>query len=392
MKVALIHDWLVVNGGAEKVLEQILIQYPNADIFTLVDFLPEEERGWLNNAKVTTSFIQKLPFAKTKYRNYFPLFPIAIEQFDLSDYDLVISSSYSVAKGVITGPDQVHISYCHSPARYAWDLQAQYLKESAIERGLKSIIARYFLHKFRIWDVRTSNGVDEFIANSGFIKKRIYKCYRREALLVYPPVDVERFQVCKEKDDYYLAASRLVPYKRIDLIVEAFTHMPDKKLKVIGDGPDMSKIKNIAKNAPNIEILGYQSNEAMVTHMQKAKAFVFAAEEDFGIVPVEAQACGTPVIAYGKGGCLETVRNGVTGMHFQEQTSASIQAAVNRFETLSDNLNVEDIRANAERFSNTTFRKNIHSVVTRNSQMLSDHVEPFDSTMVSTSLLDKVQS
>ncbi|GLQ30280.1 glycosyltransferase family 4 protein [Litoribrevibacter albus] len=392
MKVAIIHDWLVVNGGAEKVLEQILIQYPNADIFTLVDFLPEHEREWLKDAKVTTSFIQRLPFAKNKYRNYFPLFPIAIEQFDLSEYELIISSSYSVAKGVITGPDQTHVSYCHSPARYAWDLQAQYLKESSMEQGIKSIIARYFLHKFRIWDVRTSNGVDEFIANSNFIRKRIYKCYRREAALVYPPVDVERFQVCEEKEDFYLAASRLVPYKRIDLIVEAFTNMPDRNLKVIGDGPDMNKIRAIAKGAANIEILGYQSNESMVSYMQKAKAFVFAAEEDFGIVPVEAQACGTPVIAYGKGGCLETVRNGITGLHFGEQKASSIELAVHQFEKISSDLNVENIRENAERFSNTTFRKNIHSVVTRNIQFLSSGASFANSNVGRISALEQVES
>ncbi len=363
IKVAIVHDWLVVNGGAEKVLEQLLAIYPDADIFSLVDFLPEENRAWLKGANVTTSFIQKLPFAKTQYRNYLPLFPIAIEQFDLSSYDLVISSSYSVAKGVITGPDQKHISYCHSPARYAWDLQFQYLKESNIERGLKSMLVRYFLHKFRIWDVRTSNGVDQFLANSEFIKKRIHKCYRREAKVVYPPVDIERFQLEADKDDYYFTASRLVPYKKIDLIAEAFTKMPEKKLKIIGDGPQMDKLKQIVENSDNIEILGYQSNEVMVQTMQKAKAFVFAAEEDFGIIPVEAQACGTPVIAYGKGGCLETVDDGVSGLHFYEQTSSSIVSAVKKFDDNSDNYTAENVRLNAERFSVSSFRQSISSIV-----------------------------
>ncbi|MCW8996475.1 MAG: glycosyltransferase, partial [Psychromonas sp.] len=301
MKVAIVHDWLVVNGGAEKVLKAVLELYPNADIYTLVDFLPKSARGWLKNNKVTTSFIQRLPFASSQYRNYLPLFPIAIEQFDLAGYELVISSSYAVAKGVITGPEQPHVCYCHSPARYAWDLQTEYLKESGIEKGFKSIIARYFLHKFRIWDVRTANGVDQFIANSEFIKKRIYKCYRRKALVIYPPVDIERFELCNEKEDFYLTASRLVPYKRIDLIAAAFVTMPDKKLKIIGSGPQMEKLQAITENAANIEVMGYQSDEVMVKEMQKAKAFVFAAEEDFGILPVEAQACGTPVIAFGKG-------------------------------------------------------------------------------------------
>lgn len=356
MKVAIVHDWLVVNGGAEKVLEEILAIYPNADVYTLIDFLPKADRGWLHNNKITTSFIQRLPFAESKFRNYLPLFPIAIEQFNLAGYDLVISSSYSVAKGVITGPDQIHVSYCHSPARYAWDLQAQYLKESGIEKGVKSIVARYFLHKFRVWDVRTANGVDKFIANSEFIKKRIYKCYRRTAQVIYPPVDVDRFQLCTEKEDFYLAASRLAPYKRIDLIAEAFVSMPDKKLKIIGSGPQIGKLQVIAKNAENIEIMGYQSNEVMVECMQKAKAFVFAAEEDFGIIPVEAQACGTPVIAFAKGGCLETVIDSVSGLHFKEQNVESLVEAINRFEAKESEFNPEKIRANAERFSIGMFK------------------------------------
>jgi len=361
-KVAIIHDWLVVNGGAEKVLEEILVIYPQAEIFTLVDYLPEEDRTWLGGRTIRTSFIQKLPFAKNKYRNYFPLFPIAIEQFDLSDYDLVISSSYSVAKGVITGPDQVHICYCHSPARYAWDLQAEYLKESGIEKGLKSVVARYFLHKFRIWDVRTANGVDAFIANSEFIKKRIYKCYRRDAEVIYPPVNVKRFELETEKEGFYLTASRMVPYKRIDLVVEAFTKLPDKKLKVIGEGPEFDKIKKIAKGHNNIELLGFQSNEVLIENMQQAKAFVFAAEEDFGIIPVEAQACGTPVIAYGKGGCLETVADGVSGLHFAEQTIVCVIDAIERFETLPT-LPPDQVRANAEKFSIDSFRHKLKTLI-----------------------------
>lgn len=363
MKVAIIHDWLVVNGGAEKVLLELLAIYPQADIFTLVDFLPEEEKKWLGNTKITTSFIQRMPFAKKRYRNYLPLFPIAIEQFDLSEYDLVISSSYAVAKGVITGPDQKHVSYCHSPARYAWDLQAQYLKESGLETGVKSVLARYFLHKFRIWDVRSSFGVDTFIANSNFIAKRIYKCYRREATVVYPPVDISRFALETEKEDFYLTASRLVPYKRIDLVVAAFAKQPHLKLKVIGDGPEMDKIRKLAEGCSNIEILGYQSDESMVSNMQKAKAFVFAAEEDFGIIPVEAQACGTPVIALGKGGCLETVVQGETGIHFEEQTLECLSAAILEMEQRYEAITPERCRQNAENFSIDTFRSRLVEVV-----------------------------
>lgn len=362
-KVAVIHDWLVVNGGAEKVLSQILELYPEADVFTLVDFLPTDERRWLNSHTVNTSFIQKLPFSAKHYRSYFPLFSIAIEQFDLTEYDLIISSSYSVAKGVITGPDQLHVCYCHSPARYAWDLQAEYLRESNMERGLKSIVARYFLHKFRIWDVRTSHGVDRYIANSEFIKRRIYKCYRRDADVIYPPVDITRFSVSEEKENFYLAASRLVPYKRIDLIAEAFSKMPDKKLRIIGTGPDSEKVSAIAAKNENIEYMGYQNDETLIKQMQTAKAFVFAAEEDFGIIPVEAQACGTPVIAYGKGGCLETVINGVTGIHFGEQTTDSIIKAVNDFESSENEMPCMVIRENAERFSSERFKKYIDQVI-----------------------------
>lgn len=363
MKVAIIHDWLVVNGGAEKVLKELIELYPQANVYTLVDFLPKEDRAWLGNTTITTSFIQRLPFAHKRYRNYFPLFPIAIEQFDLSSYDLVISSSYSAAKGVITGPEQLHVSYCHSPARYAWDMQEQYLRESGMSSGVKSVIARYFLHKFRIWDVRTANGVDKFVANSSFIKKRINKCYRREADVIYPPVDIKKFTIETNKADFYLAASRLVPYKRLDLIAEAFVKMPSKKLRIIGDGPQMQKIKEIVGNAGNIELLGYQSDEVMLHNMQKAKAFVFAAEEDFGIIPVEAQACGTPVIAFGKGGCLETVKNNVSGIHFKEQTASCIIEAITQFESQIEQFSAEEVRLNAEKFSCSAFKKNVKGLI-----------------------------
>jgi len=361
MKVALIHDWLTVNGGAEKVLQSLLSLYPDADLFTLVDFLGENDRVWLKDVKVTTSFVQKLPFAQKKHTHYFPLFPYAIEQFDLSAYDLVISSSYCAAKGVIIGPNQTHISYCHSPARYAWDLQFQYLKESNVDKGLKSFLARYFLHKFRIWDVRSSFGVDRFIANSSFIKKRINKCYRREAEIIFPPVNLERFKLQTDKQNYYLAASRLVPYKRVGLIVQAFIKMPDKFLKVIGIGPEYEKIKSIAQDHPNIEILGFKNDNDFVEYMSNAKAFVFAAEEDFGIISVESQACGTPVIAYGKGGSLETIQPNVSGLFFYEQEISSIVQAVNEFE--SQEFDSVAVRDNALKFSEASFKQKISHCV-----------------------------
>ena len=362
MKVAVVCDWLVVYAGAEKVLEQILNIYPEADLFALVDFLDKDKRNFIQNKKVTTTFIQKLPKAKTKYRNYLPLMPLAIEQLDLSKYDLVISSSHCVAKGILTGPNQVHISYVHSPIRYAWDLQHQYLKEAGLTKGLKGWIAKIILHYMKIWDTRTSNGVDYFIANSEFVAKRIWKCYRRKADVIYPPVDVEAFEYCDKKDDFYLTASRLVPYKKMDLIVEAFTKMPDKKLIVIGNGPDFDKIQKIAEGYNNIKLMGYQPFKVLKEYMQKAKAFVFAAEEDFGITPVEAQACGTPVIAYGRGGALETVRgldikNKPTGVFFDKQDKDSLIKAINYFEKNREKIQFKNCRENALSFSIDNFKK-----------------------------------
>ena len=336
--------------------------FPEADVFAVVDFVPQADRGFLQGKRPKTTFIQKLPGARKYARHYLPLMPLAIEQLDLSAYDLILSSSHAVAKGVIVGPDQLHISYVHSPIRYAWDLQHQYLKESGLEFGVKSWLVRVLLHRIRLWDQRTQYGVDEFIANSGFIARRIHRVYGRPATVIYPPVDLDAFTLNTAKEDFYLAASRLVPYKRMGLIVEAFSQMPDKKLVLIGDGPDMEKIR--AKAGSNVKIMGYQPFGVLKDHMQRAKAFVFAAEEDFGIAPVEAQACGTPVIAFGKGGALETVRglgvvdNNPTGIFFAEQTPAAIIAAVSAFEQQASAFNPETIRQHAEGFSVAHFRDN----------------------------------
>lgn len=365
MKIAIIHDWLVTYAGAERVLEQILTLYPQADIFSVVDFLRENDRDFIGQRNVTASFIQHLPFARTKYRAYLAAMPLAIEQFDLSGYDLIISNSHAVAKGVITGPDQLHVSYVHSPMRYAWDMQHQYLKDSGLEVGIKGWLAKFVLHMMRIWDVRTANGVDCLISNSCFIKRRIWKTYRRESFVVYPPVEISKFPLIEKKEGFYLTASRMVPYKKIDQIAEAFTAMPEKRLVIIGDGPEIRKVK--ARAGPNINILGYQPHSVLCDHMQRAKAFVFAAEEDFGIIPLEAQACGTPVIAYAKGGVLETIRGldheRPTGVFFSEQSVQSIQAAVSLFEQEGARILPSACRENASRFAPERFRSEFKAYV-----------------------------
>lgn len=366
MKVAIVHDWLVAYAGSERVVEQLLACYPQADVFSLVDFLPESDRDMLGGRTVRCSFIQHLPAARKRFRAYLPLMPLAVEQFDVSSYDLVISSSHAVAKGVLVGPDQFHVCYCHTPVRYAWDLQHQYLREAGLSSGWRSWLVRWMLHKLRIWDSRTANGVDRFVANSQFIGRRIEKTYRRKSIVIYPPVNVEDFPLQASKEDFYLAASRLVPYKKMPLIVEAFNQMPGRRLVVIGDGPDAERCRTIA--GPNVTLLGYQSTAVLRDHMQRAKAFVFAAEEDFGITPIEAQACGTPVIAFARGGALETLKGpdhpSPTAVFFEEQTPQAIMEAVERFETEEGcRIRPETCRENAQRFNPERFRQEFKAFV-----------------------------
>lgn len=355
--VAIIHDWLVDSGGAEKVVAAFLEIFPDADLFTTVCYMDQTQLDELGYKKiVNTSFIQKLPFAKRRYRSYFPLMPFAVEQFDLSSYDLIISSSSSVAKGVITSPDNKHICYCHSPMRYAWDMQAQYLKESGLDKGISSLLARFFLAMARTWDVRSSFGVDQFVANSEFIAHRIRKCYRRESTVIHPPVDTDAFYCNEDRADYYVTCCRLVPYKRVDIIVEAFNNMPDKKLIVIGSGPELGRLKAMANN--NVHIAGRLPFEQLKDHMARAKAFVYAAEEDFGIVLVEALASGAPVVAYQRGGAAEIVQHGKTGLHFPTQTADAIVHSISSFEKEGVEYNALQISESAERFSKAKFIAN----------------------------------
>lgn len=360
MKICFVHDWLTTYGGAELVLKVLLEIWPETPIFTLVADPTGQCREIIESTTVHTSFIQKLPFARRHHRAFLPLMPLAVEQFDLSAYDLVISGSHAVAKGVLTGPDQLHISYVYTPIRYAWDLQHQYLEQAGLTRGIRGWLVKSLLHYIRLWDLRTAPGVDEFIAISHFIARRIKKIYRRDAGMIYPPVELERFHASPTREDYYVTVSRLVAYKKVNLIVDAFTQMPDKKLVVIGTGPELPRLQKAA--GPNITFTGYQDHAAVADWLSKARAFIYAAEEDFGIVPVEAQASGTPVIAYGKGGALETVVPGKTGFFFAEQTASALVSAVQRFE-LHPPLDAAFICQHAKQFSKERFQQEMKAFV-----------------------------
>lgn len=362
MKVAIVQEWLVTVGGSDKVVKAILDVFPDADIYTLVAKKEVCDELGIPWEKVHTSFIQKMPLGTKKHRAYLPLFPFAIEQFDLRGYDVVISSSHCVAKGILTKADQLHICYCHSPIRYCWDMYNEYLEESHLDKGFKSWLVRLMLHPIRQFDAIAGSRVDYYISNSDYVGQRIRKTYRRKATTIHPNIDISNFELCNDKKEYYLASSRLVAYKKIDTIIEAFNQMPDKKLVVIGGGPNLEAYRKLAKD--NVTVMGYQPFDVLKDKMQHAKAFVFAADEDFGMIPIEAQSCGTPVIAYGHGGSLETVNGGKTGLFFNEQTPEAIVEAVNRFEAMgSQPFAPADCRQWAEGFSEERFKREIKEFV-----------------------------
>lgn len=362
MKVAIVHEWFVNYAGSERVVESFLNIFPEADVFALVDFLNYEQRKQILKGKFAkTTFIQKLPLARNHHRKYLPLFPKAIESLDLLKYDLILSSSHAVTKGVRKNKNQIHISYCHSPMRYIWDEAERYFEAANLNKGFKKILATRILNYLRKWDLRSAQLPDYLIANSNFIAEKIKRIYKREAFVIYPPVDTNLFQLCETKEDFYLTASRLVPYKKIDLIVEAFSQMPDKKLVLIGSGPEKEKIKMMLK--PNIQFLGYQEFDRLKNYMQKAKAFIFAAEEDFGIIVVEAMACGTPVIALNRGGTAETVVDNLTGIHFKNQSAEDIIKAVEKFENLRNHFSPRKISEYANRFNRNIFERSIKNFI-----------------------------
>lgn len=368
LRVAVVHDWLLDYAGAERVLAEILRCLPNADLFTLLDRMAPAERRRIGARASRTTFLQRMPGVPRLLPWYLPLMPMAIEQLDVTGYDLVVSSNHAVAKGVIVSPDALHVSYVHSPMRYAWDLQHRYLDDSGMARGLRGIAARWLLHRLRLWDHRAAAGVDCFVANSSFIARRILKAYRREAQVIHPPVDIEGLTPnAGARADYYLTVGRLMGYKRVDLMLEAFAALPDRRLVVIGDGPELAALRSKAPR--NVQLLGWQPDEVVRRHLREATAFIFAAVEDFGIAPLEAQACGTPVIALGRGGAAETIAGlestAPSGVLFDEQSAQALAAAVRRFESARAGITAAACRANAERFSAARFREQFSALLAR---------------------------
>lgn len=368
LKYALVHEWLTpkATGGSELVVKEIL-KCIDAEIYSLIDFESTNPESYLYGKQIGTTFLQHFPLARNGVQKYLPLLPLAIEQLDLRDYDVILSSSHAVAKGVITSPHQTHICYCHTPMRYAWELTFEYLQQSNMGKGFLGILTRQILHELRQWDVISANRVDYFLANSAHTAKRIWRCYRRSAEVIYPPVDIQRFSYQAEKEDFYVTVSRLVSYKQISLIIEAFNEL-QRPLIIIGNGSQFQQLKRKAKS--NIQLLGTQPDQVVEAYLAKAKAFVYAACEDFGIALVEAQACGTPVIAYGAGGAKETVKdireysNGGTGLLFTPQTASALVEAVERFETKIDQFIPEQIYQQALNFSPQRFQDAYLSFVT----------------------------
>ena len=365
MRIAVVHEWLLDYAGSERVLAEILRCFPQADLYALVDRMSEGDRAHIGGRRARTTFLQRMPGIPKHLRYYVPLMPIAIEQLDLSGYDVVISSNHTVAKGVITPPDSLHVSYVHSPMRWAWDLQHDMLAEEGMADGARSILARWLLHRLRLWDHRAAAGVDSFVANSQFVARRIQKAYRRDARVIYPPVDTDFFHPSGEREDFYVAVTRLIGYKRPDVLLDAFARLPDRRLVVVGEGPLLARLR--ARAPRNVEFRGYLPGPEMRALLQRARAFIFPVVEDFGIAPVEAMACGTPVIALRRGGATETVLGledeRPTGVFFDEQSPESLAAAVQTFEAHAGRISASACRARAERFSAERFRSEFSACV-----------------------------
>lgn len=359
-RVAIVHDWLETPGGAEQVLVELLGIFPGADLFTMIDRRSHADRdGVPASTRITTSWLQHMPAMKRNYRSWLPVMPLALRSLNVSGYDIVISNSHAVAKGVRTTARQLHLCYCLSPMRYAWDLKAQYLREAGLEHGFRGIVARAMLERMRRWDAANTPRVDAFATLSRYIEERIERAYGRSACVIYPPVDTDFFTRGSEsREDFYVTASRFVPYKRVDMIVAAFRQLPARRLVVIGDGPDAAKVAAAA--GQNVELLGRLGRHEVRSYLRRARAFLFAADEDFGIAPVEAQACGTPVIACARGGVLETVHGAdsaaPTGMFYADQSADALVAAIAEFERLDPPISPGACRESSLRFSAERFR------------------------------------
>jgi len=364
-RVAVVHEWLLDYAGSERVLREILELLPRADLFALIDRPNEELMAAIPRRARSTTFLQFMPRPLRWLRFYVPLMPFAIERLDLSGYDLVVSSSHAVAKGVLTAPRQMHLSYVHTPMRYAWDMQDEYLRAAGLDHGPLGWAARFALRRLRRWDARSARGVNVMLANSSHVADRIRRTYGRDAEVLYPPVDVAAFPIGGARQDYYLTVSRLEPYKRIDLLVEAFAQRPDRRLVIVGGGPEMRRLQAMAP--PNVELAGRLPTAEVLAHMQRARAFLFAGIEDFGIVIAEAQACGTPVIAFGRGGAAEIVRGEdaprPTGVLFAEQSAAALLEALRRFERDPARFAPDACRANAMRFERSAFRRRFEELL-----------------------------
>lgn len=356
MKVALVHDYLTQYGGAERVLAVLCELFPRAPIYTLI-YNKELTGGAFDKRIIRTSFLQSMPFAGTKHRLFSPLMPLAVEQFDFSHYDLVISDSSGYAKGIVTNPGIYHLNYCHTPLRYAWDDSHKYLEEFDLPHWLKSVIP-FFISYLRVWDKEASSRVDKFVANSNFVRQRIKKYYGQDSIVIHPPVDASNFFVSDEVDDYFLMVGRLVPYKRFDLAISVFNEL-GWKLKIIGDGPEKKRLKKAAKS--NIEFLGLISDSVLSRYYARARALIFPQEEDFGIVPLEAMASGRPVIAFRGGGALETIEENMTGGFFDFQTASSLYDAVRNFK--ESYFDTQYIRRHALKFDKSVFKQKIMDVV-----------------------------
>ncbi len=360
MRVAIVHEWLTRIAGSERVVEAIMAIWPDAPVFTLVCDRKEVKGSTFENKDITTSFIQRLPGARRKFRRYLSLMPLAVEQFDLREFDVIISSSHAVAKGVLTRADQLHISYTHTPMRYAWDMYQPYLETHGLKHGVRGMLAKYILHRIRKWDVLAANRVDKFVANSTYIARRIQKTYRRDATVIHPPVDVNRFESGKNRDSFYLAVGRMVPYKKFGLVAEALKRM-ERELIVIGEGKEYTKLNR--QYGESIQFLGRCTDEVVADHMERCRAFVYAGEEDFGITLVEAQAAGAPIIAFGKGGAAEIVKDGLTGILFNDQSVEGCMEGIRRFESSESEFNSEDIGKSAKKFGTDEFSSRFKSWV-----------------------------